>query len=117
MGRFLLILVCAAAAFQIFGTRDVDAGDPRLKTGTDGVVMLSAEWCGYCDALRADLKRSGAKFRELDVENDAEGVAAWDAFGANGVPITIVGQRVVHGYDPDTIKRLMTVAGHRLAKN
>jgi len=117
MGRFLIILVCAIAAMQIFGKREADAGDPRLKTGSNGVVLLSAEWCGYCDQLRADLDRSGVKYRELDVESDAEGVAAWESFGANGVPITVVGQRVVHGYDPGSIRKLMSAAGHRLANN
>lgn len=117
MGRILLIVVCIAAAMQIFGNREAAAGDPRRTTGTSGIVMLSAEWCGYCDQLRADLKRTGVKFRELDVESDAEGAAAWEALDGNGVPVTVVGQSVVHGYDPDGIRKLMTAAGHRPAKN
>ena len=117
MGRIVLILFCAMVAMHLFGGRSTDAGDPRLKTGKNGVVLLSAEWCGYCDALRQDLNKSGVTYRELDVEDNAEGTAAWEALDGNGVPVTVVGQHVVYGYDPDGIRKLMVDAGHRLANN
>ncbi len=116
MGRLILILLVGFGLLHLYANRGMAAGDPRRDTGSNGVVLLSAKWCGYCTALREDLDRSGAKYRELDVEASEEGAAAWDALGGRGVPITVVGQEVVHGYDPDGIRSLMQAAGHQLAK-
>jgi glutaredoxin len=116
MARIVLILFCAMVAMHLFGGRTEAAGDPRLKTGQSGVVLLSAEWCGYCDALRQDLDKSGVQYRELDVEDDAEGTAAWEALDGQGVPVTVVGQKVVYGYDPEGIRALIGAAGRRPTK-
>jgi len=116
MGRILLIVALALGVLYALANRGMAAGDPRRQTGTSGIVMLSAEWCGYCSALREDLNRSGVKYRELDVEASDEGANAWDALGGRGVPVTVVGQDVVHGYDPEGIRTLMRAAGHQLSQ-
>jgi glutaredoxin len=73
------------------------AGDPRLLTGADGIVMLAADWCGYCRRQQADFERAQVRYRVLDVEQE-EGRLAAAALGREGVPITVIGQHVIDGY-------------------
>lgn len=32
--------------------------------------MYSTQWCGYCKRLKADLRKAGIEFLEVDIEND-----------------------------------------------
>ncbi|PJK10250.1 NrdH-redoxin [Lysobacteraceae bacterium NML08-0793] len=87
--------------------------DPRKGTGSTGIVMLYADWCGYCRKLRADFKRAGVKYQALNVDSP-EGDAAMRALGARGVPVTVVGQTVVHGYNTERLQELLAPQGYRL---
>jgi glutaredoxin len=85
--------------------------DPRRDTGSNGIVLLSAEWCGYCKALRAALVAHEVPFRELDVETSSEGWRAYSSLRAHGIPVTVIGQDVVYGYDPTHIDGLLKPLG------
>ena len=87
------------------------ADDPRLLTGDAKIVMLAADWCGYCRKLQAEFEREGVRYRVLDVD-EAEGDRAANALGTRGVPVTIVGQEVIHGYDTAAIKSRLKPLGY-----
>lgn len=87
------------------------ADDPRLLTGDAKIVMLAADWCGYCRKLQAEFEREGVRYRVLDVD-EAEGDRAANALGTRGVPVTIVGQDVIHGYDTAAIKLRLKPLGY-----
>jgi glutaredoxin len=87
------------------------ADDPRLLTGDAKIVMLAADWCGYCRKLQAEFEREGVRYRVLDVD-EAEGDRAANALGTRGVPVTIVGQDVIHGYDTAAIKSRLKPLGY-----
>jgi glutaredoxin len=110
----------AAALFLVVvywsGGGTTAAADPRSTTGDDGVVLLSASWCGYCDRLRGELGDAGVPFREIDVETTAEGRDAFDALNGRGVPVTVIGQEVVHGYDVSRLEELLQARGHTLVQ-
>lgn len=108
--RIFFVIALLFAALHVYATRGGSKHDPRKATGSDGIVMLSATWCGYCDALRKDLDAMGVAYRELDI--DGSGRSAFDAVNGRGVPILIVGQKVVHGYDPARARELIASAGH-----
>lgn len=115
MGRLIVFVLVLFIGLHWYSNRGPAAGDPRTQTGRDGVVMLSAEWCGYCDALRSELKRIGVPYRELDIERDREGELAFDALDARGVPVLVVGQDVIYGYDPAGARDLIAAAGHAVS--
>jgi glutaredoxin len=71
--------------------------DPRRLTGDTKIVMIAAEWCGYCRKQQKDFEQAGVRYRVLDYDQ-AEGEAASRALGTRGVPITVIGQNVVAGY-------------------
>lgn len=75
------------------------------------VVMLATAWCPYCAKARGFLNRHGVAWCELDTETSARGRALFRTLGGRGVPVIIVGERILHGYDEAELARL--VAGGR----
>lgn len=87
--------------------------DPRRQSGEREIVMLYAEWCGYCRRQRAEFARAGVRYRALDVDT-AEGGQAMQALKARGVPVTVIGQEVVHGYNTVRLQQLLTPLGYQV---
>lgn len=112
-GRLLMVIAVLFGGLHLYANRHGSVHDPRRTTGDDGIVMLSATWCGYCTALRKDLDGMGVAYRELDI--DGPGRDAFDAVGARGVPVLIVGQDIVYGYDPERARELIGSLGHAIA--
>ena len=94
-------------------TPQLHPNDPRMATGTDRIVMLSAEWCGYCLKQRKAFELANVRYRLLDVDTP-EGDRAMQALQTGGVPVTIVGQDVIYGYQPEAVKTRLAPLGYRL---
>ncbi|NDK39570.1 glutaredoxin family protein [Pseudoxanthomonas gei] len=113
----LMLLLGGAvwAAMSWWQGREVtlQADDPRLLTGDKGIVMLAAEWCGYCRQQRKDFELAGVLYRVLDVDTE-EGSRAASALGTRGVPVTVVGQQVIEGYDTALLHRNLLPLGYRV---
>jgi mycoredoxin len=92
--------------------REIERADPRRQTGESGIVMLGAEWCGYCQRLKAALDEAKVSYTELDVEDGGAGYDAFAALGGRGVPVTVIGQEVVHGYDAERLDELLSARGY-----
>ncbi len=113
--KILVVIAMLAAGLHLYATSGPSPHDPRNNSGADAIVMLSAQWCGYCKALRSDLDKMGVAYTELDIDVDEGGMAAFRAVNARGVPVLVVGQEVVYGYDPGRSRALIEAAGHPLA--
>lgn len=87
--------------------------DPRRGNPPDGVVILTAPWCGYCMHLREVLAQNRIPYTDIDVEKSAEGRWAFAAVRGTGIPITIVGDQVVRGARWNDIDRVLETAGYR----
>ena len=85
--------------------------DPRLLTGDGKIVMLAAEWCGYCRKQQSDFERANVRYRVLDVDTP-EGDRAAQALGLRGVPITVLGQHVVAGYNTSELQTHLKPLGY-----
>lgn len=42
---------------------------------TSQPTVFTTSWCGYCIRLKSQLIRAGIDFREIDIEDHAEGAA------------------------------------------
>ena len=80
-------------------------------TTAERVRLLTAAWCGYCKKARAYLQARGTPFEDLDVETSAQGKSAYDALGGRGVPIILVGQQRMDGYDASALEAMLKNAG------
>jgi len=41
----------------------------------DQPTVFTTRWCGYCVRLKSQLSRAGIDFREIDIEDHADGAA------------------------------------------
>ncbi|MGH8078717.1 MAG: glutaredoxin family protein [Lysobacter sp.] len=121
---FLFALGVAGGVYALASGRLVDsvgqssapelqADDPRLLTGDKRIVMLAAEWCGYCRKQQQDFERANVRYRVLDVDTP-EGSRAAQALGLRGVPITVLGQNVVAGYDTEKLQIHLKPLGYNV---
>ncbi|KAF1692348.1 NrdH-redoxin [Pseudoxanthomonas jiangsuensis] len=111
---FLLILGLAGglyAAWTKTRAPGLQPDDPRLLTGEQGIVMLAAEWCGYCRKQQGDFERAGVRYQVLDIDAE-DGDRAMRALGARGVPVTVIGQAVVRGYDTAALDQRLSPLGY-----
>lgn len=111
----LLIVAVIGGLFQLTGPREqpMHPDDPRMATGDKRIVMLSAQWCGYCRKQQREFEMADVRYRVLDVETP-EGDRAMQALGARGVPTTVIGQHVVHGYQTAELKERLAPLGYRV---
>jgi len=86
--------------------------DPRRNQADSDITLLSASWCGYCKSERRALIAANVPFRELDVEQDEEGTKAYEALGGHGIPVTVIGKEVVHGFDTQRLNQLLVARGY-----
>lgn len=42
---------------------------------TEQPTVFTTSWCGYCIRLKSQLDRAGIEFREIDIEDHADGAA------------------------------------------
>jgi glutaredoxin len=89
--------------------------DPRRTTGNDQIVVLVADWCSVCRRLQSDLWRARIRFRPVDVDT-ADGKRAMQAVRARGVPVIIIGQSVIHGYDTLALDEKLSPLGYDIYK-
>ncbi len=60
--------------------------------------MLSASWCGYCAQARRLFVTHAIEYCEFDIETSRQGAARYRAIGNRGVPVILVGRRILQGY-------------------
>ena len=65
------------------------------------ITIYTKEWCPYCDAAKALLRRKNAAFDEISVDGDSEAqnAMARRAGGRRTVPQIFIGETHVGGCD------------------
>lgn len=72
------------------------------------VIMYSTDWCGNCKMTRAYLRENNIPFFEYDVEKSPEGQRQFKALQGNGVPLLLVKNNVIRGYNPQAIEQALS---------
>jgi mycoredoxin len=72
------------------------------------VILYGTDWCGNCKMTRAYLRRNEIPFFEYDVEKSPEGQRQFKALQGNGVPLLLVKNNVIRGYNPRGINAAMS---------
>ena len=77
-----------------------------VATGVQPQVTLYAtEWCGYCAATRKLFEQKGIVYTELDIEKTTAGYDGFKKLGGSGVPVIVIDDKVIHGYDERAIHK------------
>jgi glutaredoxin len=71
--------------------------NPTRNNPPRHVIVLSASWCPYCMSLRHHLTELKVPYTDLDTEDTTEGRWAFVAIHGTGIPVTIVGDKVIRG--------------------
>jgi glutaredoxin len=71
------------------------------------VVLYGASWCGYCAAARRLFEQNGIQYVEWDVEKTTEGREGHRKLGGGGVPVIVVGDEVIHGYNEGALRSML----------
>ncbi|MCR4337172.1 MAG: hypothetical protein NUV91_05135 [Candidatus Omnitrophica bacterium] len=67
------------------------------------VDVYVTSWCPYCQKLIAFLHENKIAHRSYDIEKDSSANEAYRQYGGRGVPLTVVGDQVIRGYNPSAI--------------
>jgi len=76
------------------------------------IVIYTTDWCPYCKSLLIHFDNNKIQYKEYDVEKSIGGITGMWALRARGVPVSVIGPKVVYGYDIDTINQSLIELGH-----
>ncbi|HET7730624.1 MAG TPA: glutaredoxin family protein [Usitatibacter sp.] len=79
------------------------AAAPRASAG---ITMYSTDWCGHCRRAREYFAAHRIAFTEVDVEKSDSGRKDYEALGGRGVPLIVVGDKVMRGFSPQRFEAL-----------
>ena len=99
-----LLLLALALSLTLFGLDRYAANTHRPQPGSKQVVIYTTTWCGYCKALRSALVANKVPFTEYDVEHSFQGQLGFWTLRARGVPVSVVGPQVIHGYQMEKMQ-------------
>ena len=76
-------------------------GQPaKIKT----IEFFMTGWCPYCRKMEAYLVANKIPFTKRDIESDQTVLERYQDFGGDGgVPLLVVGDEVIMGYDPQGV--------------
>ncbi len=70
------------------------------------VVIYSTTWCGICKRAKAYFEEQGIAYDEFDIEKGAKGKRDYARMRGRGVPIILVGDQRMDGFDQARFQRL-----------
>ena len=76
------------------------------------IVIYTTERCPYCKKLRRDLGASAIPYKEYDVEKTLQGQLGFWALHAKGIPVSVIGPRIVYGYRVEEIQKALRDLGY-----
>jgi glutaredoxin len=85
---------------------------PGMFDSSRAVAMYSATWCGVCRKAKAFLQSRDVPFSEYDVETSRKGRVDYQRLRGTGVPIILVGEERMNGFDAATLTGWLEQAGH-----
>lgn len=103
MRKLWLILATVLAFAAIAETRD--SQNESLMVTNSAVELYATSWCGYCARTRAYLQENNIDYVEFDIEQDGEALVRFRQMGGQGVPLTVVRNNVIYGYNIGEIER------------
>lgn len=77
------------------------------------VVVFTTPTCSWCRVVKQHLKKHHIRFKEIDITRDPQ--ASQDMLrrtGQQGVPVTLIQNRPVVGFDKKEINRLLNIKEH-----
>lgn len=106
VGALLLALLGAVALPALVPAAD----DVAVAAAAPRVEIFTTPSCPFCKALRVYLDARDIAYVEHNVNATQETRAAFYASGAQGVPVVMIGERVIQGFNPVAIESALKAA-------
>ena len=71
------------------------------------ITLYSSRNCPHCRQAKQYLERTGLRFVELDVQQNARARKALAKLGARGVPVILIGDTRIDGFDKKRLDRAL----------
>jgi glutaredoxin len=71
------------------------------------ITLYSTAGCAHCKRLRQWLQQRGVRFQEFDIQRNQRAFKAFSQLGARGVPVLMIGERRIDGFDPKRLDKLL----------
>ncbi len=81
----------------------------HLGAAKKQVLMYGTASCGFCNQTRAYFEKNKISYADLDVEKSPAAAARHAALGGEGVPVIIIGKRMIRGYQPEAFTEALQV--------
>jgi glutaredoxin len=101
--RLAFVIALAAAA----GGASAQNAQPEPAVP---VVMYATSWCPYCAKAREYFARTGTAYTEYDIEKSADAHAEFKRLGGRGVPLILVGNQKMAGFNELAFESLLVRA-------
>ena len=104
----ILLLLCAAGAAANW-QQIASLVQPSRPLGPSSaqVTMYSTQSCGYCARARRYFDQQGVAYQDHDIERSQAARRAYQSLGGRGVPVIVIGDKVIHGFDEGQIRRAL----------
>ncbi len=105
--RFLPIIAFIVVLFTIQDWWKVDLLLNPLPTdgiSEHNIALYTTSWCPYCRKARTFFKQANIPYTEYDVEKSARAYEKYQQISGSGVPVIVIGERVIQGYDQKAIR-------------
>ncbi len=71
------------------------------------IVIFSSDTCPHCLAAKNFLSENGFKYSEKNVNTDPDARKELIALGYRGVPLLIIGNEKIVGFDEEKLKNVL----------
>ena len=117
------LIVALGAGVGLLAAQGLKALTPNYVSGDysaqraqarHSVILLGTAWCDFCTKTRAHLQSRGVQFADLDVESSKLAEEWHRKLGAQGVPVILIGDRQIRGFNPDEMDAAISALGDDL---
>jgi len=81
---------------------------------TPRVTLYSAPGCPHCRQAGEFLRKHGVAFQELNVRASPKALKQLERLGTRGVPVILVGEKRLDGFNGPKLKQMLQAAGIRV---
>ncbi len=82
-----------------------------MKTKQPRITLYSTAGCAHCRQLKQWLQQRRIRFVEMDVQRNARAFKDFQHHDGRGVPLLLVGERKIQGFNPKQLPAQLRKAG------
>lgn len=116
-GLIIILLIIAMIFFSRQPVVDTIDCTPEIMATRPDVVMLGAWWCSYCYKAKEYFQANNIHYCEYDMENTEEGKRLYKQHGGSAIPILLIGEYRLSGFDEYQIEQALMLKKQARAKN